>query len=121
MFNNDPAISKTYTGESWTEEFMEYGCYCNKAMRGGGKPDPTIPDSHESLCLGLINIIGFLFTTVSFSRKVASPNRSHRYIYTSKNDFLKVVTKNGQIRETGFFKETQFSWIRLRRFGPKKY
>ena len=66
MFNNDPAISKTYTGESWTEEFMEYGCYCNKAMRGGGKPDPTIPDSHESLCLGLINI---QFNMIFFSRR----------------------------------------------------
>ena len=30
---------------------MEYGCYCNKALRGGGKVGTD--DSHENLCLEL--------------------------------------------------------------------
>lgn len=50
IFNADPAISKEYTGTSWTKEFMEYGCYCNKLLRGGGKVDEM--DIHENLCLG---------------------------------------------------------------------
>ena len=54
IFNADPDVSTVYTGDSWTKEFMEYGCYCNKAMRGGGKPDPLNPDVHENLCLGEI-------------------------------------------------------------------
>jgi len=53
IFNADPDVSTVYTGDSWTKEFMEYGCYCNKAMRGGGKPDPLNPDVHENLCLEL--------------------------------------------------------------------
>ena len=49
IFNADPEIEKVYTAESWTAEFMEYGCYCNKVVRGGGKL-PTA-DLHEELCL----------------------------------------------------------------------
>lgn len=51
IFNNDPEITKTYTASTWTAEFMEYGCYCNKVLRGGGKL-PTA-DFHESICMDL--------------------------------------------------------------------
>ena len=51
MFNNDPQIDGSYSGESWTAEFMEYGCYCNKFVRGGGRVEAE--DVHENLCLEL--------------------------------------------------------------------
>merc|ERR1712176_863263 len=51
MFNNDKAIKEEYDGETWTQAFMEYGCYCNKALQGGGKVGTD--DSHENLCLEL--------------------------------------------------------------------
>lgn len=51
IFNADSEITKEYTSESWTQEFMDYGCYCNKVLRGGGKL-PT-DDRHEKLCLEL--------------------------------------------------------------------
>ena len=50
MFNADPDIKTVYDGDSWTEEFMEYGCYCNKFVRGGGRVESN--DIHENMCLG---------------------------------------------------------------------
>ena len=68
IFNADPAISKEYTGTSWTKEFMEYGCYCNKLLRGGGKVDEM--DIHENLCLGRLWIQSSLKVMYRFSLPV---------------------------------------------------
>ena len=57
MFNADPDIKTVYDGDSWTEEFMTYGCYCNKFVRGGGRVESN--DIHENMCLGLY-IIHFM-------------------------------------------------------------
>jgi len=50
MFNADPEVTVSYTGESWSTEFMRYGCYCNKLLTGGGRLPQH--DEHEALCMG---------------------------------------------------------------------
>lgn len=65
IFNNDPLIismrnegtypshfPQDYSAENWTDEFMEYGCYCNKILRGGGRL-PGGTDIHEQTCIDL--------------------------------------------------------------------
>ena len=57
IFNEDKVVAKwqadnglaVYSADSWTAEFMNYGCYCNSKLMGGG----TTPedDPHENLCI----------------------------------------------------------------------
>lgn len=51
VFNLDPEINSSFTAKSWSEEFMNYGCYCNKLLRGGGRLPSK--DNHEELCMDL--------------------------------------------------------------------
>jgi len=54
MFNDD-VIIKSYKGEnyftkeSWTQEFMNYACYCNTRVTGGGAV-PGTEDPNDELC-----------------------------------------------------------------------
>ena len=60
IFNADAVVAKYqkdnnmdgYTADSWTAEFMNYGCYCNSKLMGGGTT-PDANDPHENLCLAL--------------------------------------------------------------------
>merc|ERR1712176_478474 len=52
MFNNDPDViavmGRNYFDEkSWTEEFMNYACYCNTRVAGGGSVGD---DPNDALC-----------------------------------------------------------------------
>ena len=58
-----------FTGNSWTQEFMEYGCYCNKVVRGGGKlPGNDKNDVHENLCMVTVSEI-LTYFLYNFSMK----------------------------------------------------
>jgi len=89
MFNNDPDISKVYSAESWTAEFMEYGCYCNKFVRGGGVVDTD--DMHENLCLELYacyKCISVDYATGDRSGPYASTGISYNANINSDNEFV---------------------------------
>ena len=49
--NSTYPYAELYNAETWTNEFMEYGCYCNKVVRGGGRL-PGGTDLHEKTCIG---------------------------------------------------------------------
>jgi len=51
IFNGDPEVNGRYSGESWGTEFMNYGCYCNKLLVGGGRLPES--DHHEELCMAI--------------------------------------------------------------------
>ena len=79
IFTNDPKIKNLvetdqypfpypYTAESWTKEFMEYGCYCNRILRGGGRL-PT-NDIHEKACIGKWFKYNFIYKKVGDRRPV---------------------------------------------------
>ena len=56
MFNKQLG-EDVFTADSWTDAFMEYGCYCNKLVQGGGHLPGTAAsdddyDVHENLCMG---------------------------------------------------------------------
>jgi hypothetical protein len=48
---NTYPYADSYNAETWAKEFMEYGCYCNKLVRGGGRL-PGGTDPHEKICIG---------------------------------------------------------------------
>merc|ERR1712113_333005 len=54
MFNDDEIVqnhlgSNFFTKEKWTDMFMQYGCYCNTRVSGGGSvPGPS--DPNDELC-----------------------------------------------------------------------
>ena len=72
LFNNDPVVQEKsdmypFDHETWTAEvsekvsnsiltslfqFMEYACYCNKIVKGGGSV-PGAQDPNDALCLDL--------------------------------------------------------------------
>jgi len=90
MFNNEPAIAESYTGDSWTAEFMEYGCYCNKFVRGGGRVESD--DVHENLCLELYacyKCIGIDYDTGEYGKGAyASTEISYNAEITNGNEFM---------------------------------
>ncbi|CBY23351.1 unnamed protein product [Oikopleura dioica] len=57
MFNKQLG-EDVFTADSWTDAFMEYGCYCNKLVQGGGHlPGTAVSDDdydvHENICMEL--------------------------------------------------------------------
>jgi len=55
MFNDDSEIQENsivFTKASWKAQFMDYACYCNSRVLGGGNP-PTGEDANDDLCNSL--------------------------------------------------------------------